>query len=108
MTFNTHAEAETAAAQGIEENEVIKNPIAMVLTEYCLQREHFLNSKKIIRRKRQHANGNVNEELRWMNEFVDIEKRHEEYWGSIENKIDNEDGSCDDEYNPMRMLKSNS
>ena len=106
VTFNTHEEAETAAAQGIEENEVIKNPIAMVLTEYCLQREHFLNSKKIIRRKRQHTN--VNEELRWMNEFVDIEKRHEEYWGSIENKIDNEDGSCDDEYNPMRMLKSNS
>jgi len=107
VTFNTHEEAETAAAKGIEENEVIKNPIAMVLTEYCLQREHFLNSKKIIRRKRQHAN----EELRWMNEFVDIEKRHEEYWGSIETKSDgkdNGDGSCDDEYNPMRMLKSNS
>jgi len=104
VTFNTHEEAETAAAKGIEENEVIKNPIAMVLTEYCLQREHFLNSKKIIRRKRQHAN--VNEELRWMNEFVDIEKRHEEYWGSIETKSDgkdNGDGSCDDEYNPMRM-----
>ena len=29
------------------ENEVIRNP-AMVLTEYCLQREHFLNSKKIV------------------------------------------------------------
>ena len=29
------------------ENEVIRNPIAMVLTGYCLQREHFLNSKKI-------------------------------------------------------------
>ena len=62
-------------------------------------------SKKIIRKKRQHVN--VNEELRWMNEFVDIEKRHEEYWGSVETKRDgkdNGDGSCDDEYieyNPM-------
>ena len=108
VTFSTREEAETAAASEIEENEVIKNPIAMVLTEYCLQREHFLNSKKIIRRKRQHSNGN--EENRWRNEFVDIEKRHEEYWGTIETKNDgrdNQDESCDEEYNPMEMLKSN-
>lgn len=107
VTFSTSEEAETAAASGIEENEVIKNPVAMVLTEYCLQREHFLNSKKIIRRKRQHSNGN--EENRWRNEFIDIEKRHEEYWGTIETKNDgrdNHDDSCDEEYNPMEMLKS--
>ena len=48
VTFSTREEAETAAATEIEENELIKNPIAMVLTEYCLQREHFLNSKKIV------------------------------------------------------------
>ena len=51
VTFNTQEEAETAAAKGIEENEVIKNPIAMVLTEYCLQREHFLNSTHVPRSK---------------------------------------------------------
>ena len=89
------------------ENEVIRNP-AMVFTGYCLQREHFLNSEKIVRRKRQHAN--ESEESHWRNEFVDIEKRHEEYWGLLENKSDgkNNDGdSCDKEYNPMEMLKSN-
>ena len=48
MTFSTREEVETMAATEIEENEVIKNPIAMVLTGYCLQREHFLNSKKIV------------------------------------------------------------
>ena len=45
-----------------------------------------------------------------MNEFVDIEKCHEEYWGPLENKSDgkdNDDDSCDEECNPMEMLKSN-
>ena len=107
VTFSTREEAEAAATTEIEENEVIKNPIAMVLTEYCLQREHFLNSKMLVRRKR-HAN--ESEENRWRKEFVDIEKRHEEYWGPFETKSDrkdNDDDSCDEDYNPMEMLKSN-
>ena len=107
VTFNSREEAETAANKGIEENEVIKNPITMVLTEYCLQREHFLNSNQIIRKRRRN---NGDEDNRWKNEFVDIEKRHEEYWGhmgtKLEGKTDDAD-TGDDEYNPMEMLKSN-
>ena len=56
------------------------------------------------------STANESEESRWMNEFVDIEKCHEEYWGPLENKSDgkdNDDDSCDEECNPMEMLKSN-
>ena len=79
VTFRTSEEAQAAASLCIEENDVIKNPITMVLTEYFLQREHYLNSKKNVRRKRQ-----INEQKSWINEFVDLERRHEEYWGTMD------------------------
>ena len=62
--------------------------------------------KQFYRRKRK-----VDELGKWVNEFSNLEKKHEELWGpeGVEEnfeKTENSESEEDDGYNPMMMLRT--
>jgi len=109
VTFGTKDEAEEFLEIEYSENTVVyKSNLVMLLSEYCSLREKFLNMKQFYRRKRK-----VDELDKWVNEFSNLEKKHEELWGpdgveENENfeRTENSESEEDDGYNPMKMLRT--
>ena len=108
ISFESFDQANNALKISLQNTEMIRNPLVMLLSEYYLHREKYLNTKQMHRKKR--TAGSAVDDDKWMNEFSNIEKLHEKHWGKMEpinsNNIDDDSQEEDNGYDPMQMLKN--